>query len=46
MNIPFDNSGPNTNTGADTDKVKILQGQMVNSAATDAIDATYSTRCK
>ena len=35
MNIPFDNSGPNTNTGADTDKVKILQGQMVYSAATE-----------
>ena len=44
MNISLDNSGPNTNTGADTDKVKILQGEMVNSA--NGIDATYSTRCK
>ena len=44
MNIPFDNSGPNTNTGATTDKVKILNGEMVNSA--NGVDATYSTRCK
>ena len=44
MNIPFDYSGPNTNTGADTDKVKILNGEMVNSA--NGVAATYSTRCK
>ena len=42
MNIPFDYSGPNTNTGATTDQVLVLNGEM----NAGGLKSTYSTRCK